>query len=65
VLAFAEHEPIGANGSGWLSDAVFRGSAVVLRSAITRRPEGCEEPAPSGPQIAVVAVLCGPCEGKP
>src|ERR1700682_407924 len=28
---------IGANGSGWLADAVIRRSAVLLRSKITRR----------------------------
>jgi hypothetical protein len=31
-LLFAVPKTIGASGSGWLSDAVFRGPAVVLRS---------------------------------
>jgi hypothetical protein len=53
-LDFAEHEPIGANGSGWLCYAVFEALAVVLRSEI-RSPH--QQRRLHGPQVAV---LCGP-----
>jgi hypothetical protein len=36
-LRFAEHEPIGEKGSGWLCQAIFAASAVVLRSLFRER----------------------------